>query len=121
MRHRSSTSLGRWALATATGLVLLVGCSSSPSDGGGGRSGDIGTARRPAAAAANEDYLLELGYQPDQATCVSDAVTVDLRELLSGTDGADPTERPGYDQFAAATKRCIQADSALTTTTAPTG
>lgn len=121
--HRRTRRRSRVAavLATAT-IALLVGCSSSASDGGSGDGEGIGTVRRPAdVRAANEAYLLEIGYQADQATCVSRAVTVDLEALLSGSDGEKPTDRPGFDQFAAATKRCIEADPGLTTTTAPTG
>lgn len=122
-RRPRRSALASGLLAAGLAATALAGCSSSPAEDGAGDTAAIGTARQPAASrTANEAYLLEIGYQAEQATCVSRAVTVDLRVLLSGTDGGDkPTDRPGFDQFAAATKRCIEADDALTTTTAPTG
>lgn len=94
--------------------VLLSACSSSS----GGQNGPTENPTR----ASNEAYLLKIGYEKEQAACVSRRVKVDLEQLLSAPDGAnDITKKVGYDAFAAATRSCIRADSGLTTTIVPPG
>lgn len=109
MPHRRT----RRALAAAAATVLLLAGACS------GSSDDPAPAADPRQA-TNEAYLLDIGYERQQARCVSEAVSVDLEELLSGADGArTPTDKPGFEEFEQATKACIEADAELTTTTAP--
>lgn len=103
----------RWG-AIIVAAALLTGCSSSSpkSDPGAEDPG----------RSTNRSYLLRIGYEKGQATCVSRKVSVDLEKLLSASDGSDKaTEKAGFKQFAAATRTCIEQDSGLTTTTAPPG
>lgn len=102
----------RWGAAIVT-AALLMGCSSS--SGGDSRTEDP-------IRQANRAYLLEIGYEKGQAACVSRNVNVDLEQLLSGSDGSDkPTEKAGFEQFATATRTCIEQDPGLTTSTSPPG
>lgn len=97
--------------ATIVIAILLAGCSAS--------SGSDTRTEDPVRK-ANRSYLVRIGYGTDQATCVSRRVSVDLEKLLSASDSSDqPTENAGFEQFAAASRRCIEQDTELTTTTAP--
>ncbi len=119
-RRRWSTAS---AVAVSAALTVLAACSSTPSEtDAGSDAGEVQPLGRREVEEANRAYLLELGYEEEQARCVSRKVTVDLEQLLSGSDGGGkPTEKPGFDEFADATRSCIAADAELTTTTAPTG
>lgn len=107
MPHRRT----RWTLAVVVVSLGLTGACSGSSD-----DPPDADPRR----ATNEAYLLDIGYEQQQARCVSGKVTTDLEELLSGAEGAGvPSDKPGFEEFEAATRACIEADAELTTTTAP--
>ena len=100
-------------------LSFLGACSSSPSSSDSGQTASTKVDPLPCE---NSAYLLSIGWEKDQAVCVSRLVKVDLEELLSAADGsAVPTEKPGFDGFADAVRTCLRKDADLSSTTVPAG
>ncbi|QXC61666.1 hypothetical protein KSP35_02115 [Aquihabitans sp. G128] len=119
-RRRAGRTLAL-AVALAVPATALAACSSG-SGSDGARADAPAAARSAARRKANEAYLLSIKWEQDQAECVSRKTSVDIADLLSGTDGSGlPTEKPGFDDFATAVRTCIRQDTALSTTTVPPG
>jgi len=111
---RGQHPLRLWWGAIIITAALMTGCSSSSSKSDPSADDPI--------RKTNRSYLLRIGYEKGQANCVSRKVSVDLEKLLSASDSSDkPTEKAGFKQFATATRTCIEQDTGLTTTTAPSG
>lgn len=114
-RRSARVTLGIAAIVA----LATVGCSSSPSSPASKTTpaDQVDPLRRQ-----NTSYLLSIGWEKDQAVCVSRLVKADLEALLTAPDGSDaPTKKPEFAEFADAVRSCLRKDANLSSTTVPAG